>query len=171
MEYLIKPNKNGEREDTKLAVEFTDEQISEMLKNGYFLVSDDDFQKLIGNADKPYSIAMDGTLYETPPYEPTVEELQAQALAQAKAERAEAVSRITVEVDGMVFDGDEPAQGRIGRTVAAALALGVDINTEKRAWVLADNTIAQPTIAQLAEALRLAGDKMTELWIVPYQAE
>lgn len=103
--------------------------------------------------------------------EPTEEEKAAAELAQAKAERTEAVSRITVEVDGMVFDGDEPAQGRIGRTVAAALALGVDINTEKRTWVLADNTIAQPTIAQLAEALRLAGDKMTELWIVPYQAE
>ena len=103
--------------------------------------------------------------------EPTEEEKVAAELAQAKAERTEAVSRITVEVDGMVFDGDEPAQGRIGRTVAAALALGVDINTEKRTWVLADNTIAQPTIAQLTEALRLAGDKMTELWIVPYQAE
>lgn len=103
--------------------------------------------------------------------EPTAEELAEQALAQAKADRAEAVSKIIVEVDGMVFDGDEPAQGRIGRTVAAALALGVDINTEKRTWVLADNTIAQPTIAQLAEALRLAGDKMTEHWIVPHQAE
>ena len=111
----------------------------------------------------------DGALLTEP--EPTAEELAAQELAQAKSERAEAVSKIIVEVDGMVFDGDEPAQGRIGRTVAAALALGVDINTEKRAWVLADNTIAQPTIAQLAEALRLAGDKMTELWIVPYQAE
>lgn len=101
--------------------------------------------------------------------EPTAEELEAQALAQAKAERAEAVSKITVEVDGMVFDGDEEAQTRMGRTVSAALALGVDINTEKRTWVLHDNTVAQPTIAQLAEALRLAGEAQTKLWTVPYQ--
>lgn len=92
-------------------------------------------------------------------------------LNKAKRERAEAVAKITVEVDGMTFDGNEEAQSRMARTVATAVALGVDINTEKRTWVLADNTIAQPTVAQLAEATRLAGDKMTELWIVPYGKE
>lgn len=102
--------------------------------------------------------------------EPTAEEIEAQALAQAKAERTEAVSKITVEVDGMEFDGDEEAQTRMGRTVAAAVALGVDLNTETRTWVLADNTIARPTIKQLAKALRLAGDKQTELWTIPYEA-
>ena len=35
--------------------------------------------------------------------EPTQEELDAQALAQAKQERAEAVSKITVDNDGMSF--------------------------------------------------------------------
>lgn len=105
----------------------------------------------------------------TTPPEMTEEEKQALALNQAKTERANAVSKITVEVDGMVFDGDEEAQTRIGRTIAAAVALGVDLNTETRTWVLADNTIATPTIKQLAEALRLAGDKQTELWTVPYE--
>lgn len=100
--------------------------------------------------------------------EPTDEEIAAQELAQAKAERAEAVSRITVEVDGMVFDGDESSQTRMSRTISAAIALGVDINTERRTWVLADNSIARPTIAQLAEALRKAGDAQTALWTVPY---
>ena len=100
---------------------------------------------------------------------PTAEELAAQELAQAKAERAEAVSQIIVEVDGMKFDGDEESQTRMGRTIAAAVALGVDLTTEKRTWVLADNTVAQVTIAQLAEALRLAGDTQTALWTVPYE--
>lgn len=100
--------------------------------------------------------------------EPTAEEVAAQELAQAKAERADAVSKIIVEVDGMTFDGDETAQTRMGRTIAAAVALGVDLTTEKRTWVLADNTIAEVTIAQLAEALRLAGDAQTALWTVPY---
>lgn len=103
------------------------------------------------------------------PPEPTAEEITAQELAQAKAERAEAVSKIIVDVDGMKFDGDENSQTRMGRTIAAAVALGVDLTTEKRTWVLADNTIAEVTIAQLAEALRLAGDAQTALWTVPYE--
>ena len=102
--------------------------------------------------------------------EPTAEEVKAQALAQAKTERAEAVSKITVAVDGKTFDGDETAQTRMGRTIAAAVALGVDLTTEKRTWVLADNSVAEVTIAQLAEALRLAGDAQTELWTVPYES-
>lgn len=101
--------------------------------------------------------------------EPTAEEVAAQELAQAKAERADAVSRIIVEVDGMSFDGDEASQTRMGRTIAAAVALGVDLTTEKRTWVLADNSIAEVTISQLAEALRLAGDAQMALWTVPYE--
>lgn len=96
--------------------------------------------------------------------DPTPEEL----LEQAKKERAEAVSKIIVEVDGMKFDGDETAQTRMGRTIAAAAALGVDINTYTQTWVLADNTVATPTIKQLAQALKLAGEEQTKLWIVPY---
>lgn len=105
-------------------------------------------------------------------YNSLTEEQKAEyALNKAKQERASEVSKITVEVDGMTFDGNEEAQSRMSRTVATAIALGVDINTEKRTWVLADNTLAQPTIVQLAEATKLAGDKMTELWVVPYEKE
>lgn len=100
--------------------------------------------------------------------EPTPEELEAQELEQAKEERAEAVSKIIVEVDGMQFDGDEIAQTRMGRTIAAVVALGVDINTYTQTWVLADNTVANPTIKQLAQALKLAGEEQTKLWTVPY---
>ena len=38
---------------------------------------------------------------------PTEEEIAAAELKKAKAERAEYVSKIVVEVDGMMFDGDE----------------------------------------------------------------
>ena len=103
--------------------------------------------------------------------EPTPEEIKAQELAEAKAERAEAVSKIIVEVDGMKFDGDETAQTRMGRTISAAMALGAELNTVKRTWVLADNTVAKPTIAQLAKALELAGNEQTRLWTVPYQSD
>ena len=94
----------------------------------------------------------------------------AKALEEAKEERAKEVAKIKVTVDGMVFDGDETAQNRIGRVIAAALLMGVDINTTKQTWVLADNTVAQPTIKQLARALQLAGGEQTALWTVPYQA-
>lgn len=103
--------------------------------------------------------------------DPTPEEIAEKELEQAKAKRASSVSKIIVEVDGMKFDGDETAQTRMGRTISAAMALGVDLNTEKRAWVLADNTVAEPTIAQLAKALELAGNEQTRLWTVPYQSD
>lgn len=94
--------------------------------------------------------------------EPTEKELSAQALAQAKSERASAVSKITVEVDGMVFDGDEKAQQRVARSI---IALDDD---ETMPWVLYDNSVVQVTKAQLKQVLRLAGQKQSELWIVPY---
>lgn len=99
----------------------------------------------------------------------TEEEKQAQALAQAKRERAEAVSKLTVTVDGMVFDADETSQNRMSRVVAGAQALGIDQSTTQ-VWVLADNTVATPTVAQLAQALKLAGQKQSELWVLPYQS-
>lgn len=98
----------------------------------------------------------------------TDEELATEELAQAKAERAAAVSKITVTVDGMVFDGDEVSQERMSRTITAAVATG-EAMSATTTWVLADNTIAQPSIQQLAQALRAAGEQQTALWTVPYQ--
>lgn len=91
------------------------------------------------------------------------------AMTEAKTDRAEAVARITVEVDGMVFDGDETAQDRMARaiTMFQASNLPDDYTT---AWVLADNTVAQVTVNQLAQALLLAGQKQSALWVKPYEA-
>lgn len=93
------------------------------------------------------------------------EVIDAEALAKAKAERAAAVAAITVEVDGMVFDGDEDAQTRMARAVT--MAESMDEQTE---WVLHDNTVAIVTAAQLKQACRLAGKAQTRLWTVPYEA-
>ena len=94
--------------------------------------------------------------------EPTAEEIAAAELVQAKADRADAVSKITVEVDGMVFDGDELSQQRAARSIIALE------DGETMPWVLYDNTIAEVTKEQLKQVLRLAGQKQTELWTVPY---
>ena len=80
----------------------------------------------------------------------------------AKSERADYVSKIVVEVDGMQFDGDETSQDRM---VRAAYALN---EGETVQWVLADNTIAQVTKEQLRQALRLAGEAQTSIWANPY---
>ena len=90
---------------------------------------------------------------------------EAEALAEAKATRAAAVAAITVEVDGMVFDGDEKAQERMSRAVV--LADSMDETTE---WVLHDNTVAIVTADQLRRACKLAGKAQTALWTVPYTA-
>lgn len=94
---------------------------------------------------------------------PTAEEQAVNALNALKATRASAVSKITVEVDGMVFDGDEKAQERMARAVV--LADSMDEQTE---WVLADHTVAIVTAAQLKKACKLAGLAQTQLWTVPY---
>jgi len=94
---------------------------------------------------------------------PTEEEQAINALNALMANRASAVSKITVEVDGMTFDGDEKAQERMARAVV--LADSMDETTE---WVLADHTVAHVTAAQLKRACKLAGLAQTQLWTVPY---
>ena len=90
-------------------------------------------------------------------------------LTKAKEARAQAVSEITVEVDGLVFDGDETAQDRMARAITMFTSSGLPADTTT-SWVLADNTVAQVTIGQLTQALLLAGQKQTELWTKPYEA-
>lgn len=57
----------------------------EVLDNGGVWFSQDDFNKLVGNADKEY-IYKDGQIVENPAYVPTAEELQEQERAKLDAE-------------------------------------------------------------------------------------
>lgn len=101
---------------------------------------------------------------EAPDPEPTPEEIEAKQLEEAKRLRAAKVEAITVEVDGMVFDGNEPAQSRMTRAITAAETAGL----ESTVWVLADNTVAEVTKAQLQQALSKAMLAMAEVWTEPY---
>lgn len=96
--------------------------------------------------------------------EPTLEELEAQALATAKAERAAEVERLTVEVEGMVFDADETSQARM--SVAASSMTDDETNV----WVLHDNSVVQVTKTQLLQACRLARIAQSAVWTKPYEA-
>jgi hypothetical protein len=104
----------------------------------------------------------EGAMLEKPEKPAAV--LAEEELAQAKVKRAAAVAALTVEVDGMVFDGDEKAQERMARAVLMA-----DSPDEQTEWVLADNTVAIVTANQLRRACRAAGQSQTALWTVPYQ--
>lgn len=100
----------------------------------------------------------------------TPEEIAASAAAaalrlreEAKQARQTAVDAITVEVNGKVFDGDETSQTRMSRAILGMQATGQATIT----LVLADNTVTQATLAELTEALCLAGARQAELWVLP----
>ena len=95
----------------------------------------------------------------------TPEEQEAVLLARAKSERARAVAALAVEVDGMVFDGDEKAQERMARAVLMA-----ESPEESMEWVLADSSVAIVTAEQLRRACRAAGKAMGTLWVMPYKS-
>lgn len=97
--------------------------------------------------------------------DPTPEEIEAKKLAEAKAERAKSVAAIKVEVDGMIFDGDEESQQRLTRAIQVAEITGL----ESTQWVLADNTVATVTVAQAKQALAKAMLAQGELWTKPYE--
>ena len=101
-------------------------------------------------------------------YENSPEGIAEKTLENAKIVRAEAVSRITVEVDGMVFDGDETAQNRMARAITMFNANNLPADTVTQ-WVLADNTVSEVTVSQLSQALFLAGQAQTALWTIPYE--
>ena len=122
-----------------------------------------EFYQSIGMTEMDVEEAYDGKWYVAgyAPQKPQ-ELIDKEALIKAKEERADYVSKIIVEVEGMKFDGDETSQDRMARSIVA-------LNDEETVqWVLADNTIAQVTKEQLRQALRLAGEAQTAIWANPY---
>lgn len=166
-QYIILSD-NGQRKDTKLAVEYSENQIAEYLKQGYVIVNQSDFNKLIGNAGGEYLIADDGSVYPKPA--PTDAELLASAkpakIAELKAERdSKEVEPITY--NGNSYDYDDKARERIN---AAIIALDVQTAQTKAVasidWTTADNADISVTaddlrmviasVAQRSNALHVA---------------
>lgn len=162
-QYLIMPEA-GQRKDTKLAVEHSEEQIADYLKQGYVIVNQADFNKLIGNGDGEYLIADDGRVYPKPA--PTDEELLAAAkpakIAELKAERdAREVEPITY--NGNSYDYDDKARERINAAIIALDVQGADASID---WTTADNADVKVTandlrmviasVAQRSNALHVA---------------
>lgn len=82
----------------------------------------------------------------------------------AKADRDAAVAKIAVTTSsGRCFDGDEVSQGRMARAILALETKRQDVTP----WVLSDNTTVSVTAVELREALVLAGQMQTDLWVLP----
>lgn len=159
-QYLVLPEA-GQRKDTKLAVEYNETQIAEYVTNGYVIVNQADFNKLIGNGDGEYLIADDGGVYPKPA--PNDAELLATAkIAELKAERdAREVEPITY--NGNSYDYDDKARERINAAIIALDVQGADASID---WTTADNADVKVTaddlrmliasVAQRSNALHVA---------------
>lgn len=165
-QYLILPE-NGQRKDTKLAVEHNEEQIAEMLKQGYVLINHDDFNKFIGNADGEYLIADDGSVYPKPA--PTDAELLAVAkpakIAALKAER-DAAEVEPITYNGNRYDYDDKARERIN---AAIIALDVQTAQTKATavidWTTADNQDVKVTADDLRMIIASVANRSNALHV------
>lgn len=161
-QYLILPEA-GQRKDTKLAVEHSEEQIAEMLKQGYVIVNHDDFNKLIGNAGGEYLIADDGRVYPKPA--PTDAELLAVAkpakIAELKAERdTREVEPITY--NGNSYDYDDKARERIN---AAIIALDVQGAYASIDWTTATNADVKVTANDLRMVIAMVAQRSNALHV------
>jgi len=80
-----------------------------------------------------------------------------------KIKRQRTVDELTVTTAaGNVFDGDEMSQTRMTRAIIALQATG----TASIMWILADNTTIQASVAELTEALVLAGTAQAAVWSI-----
>lgn len=145
-QYLILPD-NGQRKDTKLAVEYGEKEIAEFIKSGYVIVNQADFNRLIGNAGREYLVADDGSVYPKPA--PTDAELLASAkvakIAELKAQRDTAEVE-PINYQGYSFDYDSKARERIN---AAIIALEVAGASATLTWTTADNRDVKVTASDL----------------------
>lgn len=90
MTYIIRFDENGNRQETYVKEEMTEERIQELLDEGYIEINEEDYQLLLGNTDGKVHIRkeVDGEVVyeEEPPYVPTQDELDEQEAATAKNE-------------------------------------------------------------------------------------
>lgn len=77
-----------------------------------------------------------------------------------KDSRDKAVSELVVEVDGLVFDGDEDSQNRMARVIAVSSS-----EDDSTLWRLANNTTESVTVRQLKAVLKAASIEQTALWM------
>lgn len=88
----------------------------------------------------------------------TPEQIAATLRNRFKANRAEKVQNITVEVDGLIFDGDEASTERMNQRIQ------IMSDTDTYNWTLANNDVKAVTKSQLFTAFKLAVEEQSKLW-------
>lgn len=167
-QYLVLPEA-GQRKDTKLAVEYSEEQIAEYVANGYVIVNQADFNKLIGNADGEYLIADDGSVYPKPV--PTDAELLEAAkpakIAELKAAR-DAREVEPVECDGNLYDYDSKARERINAAIIALDVRGANASID---WTTATNADVKVTAYDLRMVIAMVAQRSNVLHVAYREAK
>lgn len=92
--YLCKFDENGRRGETRLSVEYTDEQKADMLKNGYVEITQEEWEYYVGNKGTGdngtgYVRGKDGKPVSAPAYVPTKKEKLAQLDAKYDSDKAQ----------------------------------------------------------------------------------
>lgn len=107
MTYIIRFDEDGNRQETYVKEEMTEERIQELLDEGYIEINEEDYQLLLGNTDGKVHIRkeVDGEVVyeEEPPYVPTQDELDEQEAAAAKNE----LQTLAVNAMMMSLAGDD----------------------------------------------------------------
>jgi hypothetical protein len=92
-------------------------------------------------------------------YLPTGPEILAPYLREvAKVARTLKISKITVDIDGLIFDGDEDSQARMSRAII------IMDEVAEIPWTLADNTVVMVRRPILLKALKASGLIQAGLW-------
>lgn len=159
---IIETNESGEENITG----YTEEKIinlvdgfnyQDVFDNGGVWFGQDDYNKLVGNADKEY-IYKDGQIVEKPPEPIDIEALKTAKIAEMKAERDNREVQ-DIEYNGKMFDYDDKSRERLTLSRQAL----EDNKTEIILWTCADNTFATLTLEDFKAINTLSATRSTQL--------
>lgn len=145
---------------------YTDEEILNLvdsfdyqtvIDNGGVWFGQDDYNKLIGNANKEY-IYKNGQIVEKPPEPIDIEALKTAKIAEMKAERDNREVQ-DIEYNGKMFDYDNKSRERLTLSRQAL----EDNKTESILWTCADNTFATLTLEDFKAINTLSATRSTQL--------
>lgn len=145
---------------------YTDEEILNLvdsfdyqtvIDNGGVWFGQDDYNKLIGNANKEY-IYKDGQIVEKPPEPIDIEALKTAKIAEMKAERDNREVQ-DIEYNGKMFDYDDKSRERLTLSRQSL----EDNKTESILWTCADNTFATLTLEDFKAINTLSATRSTQL--------
>lgn len=128
-----------------------------VLDNGGVWFGQDDYNKLVGNADKEY-IYKDGKIIEKPPEPVDIEALKKYKIAEMKAERDNKEVQ-DIEYNGKTFDYDDKSRERL----SLARQSLEDNNIDSITWTCADNTLTTLTVDDFKAINTLSATRSTKL--------